>query len=91
MQEFTSKVTRKGQVTIPVEIRRHLGIKPADNVAFVVDAAGRVELRSAKYTVASIRGIVPALKDPEAGDFETQIAEATEEAVEDDRRSASVP
>ena len=37
MREFQTSVTTKGQVTIPVEVRRLLGIKPHDKVAFVVD------------------------------------------------------
>jgi len=32
---FTSSLTFKGQVTIPVEIRRALGLKRGDKVAFV--------------------------------------------------------
>lgn len=78
MTEMTSTVTSKGQVTIPAGIQRHLGIEPADKVAFVVDATGKVELRPAKHTIASIRGIVPALPDREAGDLEAQIEEATQ-------------
>ena len=27
-------VTQKGQVTIPIDIRRHLGLKPGDSVQF---------------------------------------------------------
>lgn len=34
MQEQVTTVTRKGQVTIPVEIRRALGIEEGDKVAF---------------------------------------------------------
>jgi len=30
-----AKVTNKGQVTIPVEVRRALGIKPGDHLRFV--------------------------------------------------------
>ncbi len=37
MQEHVTVVTRKGQVTIPVEIRQALGIKTGDKVAFVVE------------------------------------------------------
>lgn len=32
-----SKVTSKGQTTIPVEIRRHLGIEPGSRVAFAIE------------------------------------------------------
>jgi AbrB family looped-hinge helix DNA binding protein len=37
MHEQLTVVTRKGQVTIPVDIRRALGIKEGDKVAFVVE------------------------------------------------------
>jgi antitoxin PrlF len=37
MKEFLSVVTRKGQVTIPVEVRHRLGLKEGDKVAFVVE------------------------------------------------------
>ena len=36
-----AKVTSKGQVTIPVEIRKKLGIKKGDKVLFIEDA-GRI-------------------------------------------------
>jgi AbrB family looped-hinge helix DNA binding protein len=36
-QELTKVVTRKGQVTVPVEIRRQLRIKEGDRVTFVID------------------------------------------------------
>jgi antitoxin PrlF len=37
MQEFETSVTEKGQVTIPQEIRRILGLQPRDKVRFEVD------------------------------------------------------
>ena len=36
-----AKVTSKGQVTIPIEIRKKLGIKNGDKVLFV-EEAGRI-------------------------------------------------
>jgi AbrB family looped-hinge helix DNA binding protein len=33
-QIFRAKVTSKGQITVPVEIRRSLGVKPGDNIRF---------------------------------------------------------
>lgn len=36
-----AKVTSKGQVTIPVEIRRKLGLKNGDKVLFIEDS-GRI-------------------------------------------------
>ncbi len=37
MKENLSTVTKKGQVTIPVDIRRFLGVGPHDKVAFVLE------------------------------------------------------
>ena len=82
MRTIEATVTSKGQVTIPVEIRRHLGIGAADKVAFVINGQGAVELRPPRYTLKSIRGAIPALPGREAGDFEEQIEEAMEEMAE---------
>lgn len=38
----TSEVTRKGQVTIPEEIREKLGVRPGDEVTFTETEAGIV-------------------------------------------------
>ena len=37
MQEFESSVSEKGQVTIPQEIRRIMGLQPCDKVRFEVE------------------------------------------------------
>jgi antitoxin PrlF len=39
-----SRVTRKGQVTIPKRVREHLGIEPGSVVAFEVADDGRIVL-----------------------------------------------
>jgi AbrB family looped-hinge helix DNA binding protein len=76
MTEIVSTVTGKGQVTIPREVRRHLGVAPSDKVVFVIGPDGRVELRPVRFTVGQLRGIVPALPGRETVDFDDQIAEA---------------
>ena len=45
MKEFTATTTQRNQVTIPAEVRRRLGIKPRDKVAFTIDDAGTVRLK----------------------------------------------
>src|SRR5438067_594607 len=40
MKELTSSVSPKGQITLPIEIRKLLNIKPKDKVAFTVDQEG---------------------------------------------------
>ena len=79
MKQIISTITGKGQVTIPAEVRRSLGVAPSDKVVFVIDESGKVEMRSAPYTMASLSGILPALKKPHRADFEDVIAEAREE------------
>jgi antitoxin PrlF len=39
-----SRVTRKGQVTIPKRVRDHLGIEPGSIVEFELGADGRIVL-----------------------------------------------
>jgi antitoxin PrlF len=62
VQEIVSTVTSKGQVTIPAEVRRHLGIGTHDKVAFILDDDGEVRLSRLRYpTIASLRGIAGSL------------------------------
>jgi AbrB family looped-hinge helix DNA binding protein len=34
---YASRVTSKGQITIPLEIRKHLGLRKGDKVEFVAE------------------------------------------------------
>lgn len=82
MRESVATITSKGQVTIPVRIRKHLGVDAADKIAFVIDGEGKVEVRPVRHTLASVRGIVPALPGRETIDFDDQIAEAMEDEAD---------
>ncbi len=65
MKEIISTVTSKGQVTIPAEIRKYLGIKTNDKIGFVIDDEGVVRLRVPRYpTIASLRGAAGRLNKP---------------------------
>lgn len=44
---WTRKVSAKGSVTIPAEIRRHLGVVPGDEVAFLGSGQGSVVIVNA--------------------------------------------
>ena len=47
MKENLATITKKGQVTIPAEIRKALGLKPRDKVTFILDKdVVRLELSS---------------------------------------------
>jgi AbrB family looped-hinge helix DNA binding protein len=57
MKEIVTTVTSKGQVTIPVEIRRALGLKPHDRVAFAL-TDGVATVRPAESVVDRLAGSV---------------------------------
>ena len=53
-----AKVTSKGQVTIPVEVRKCLGIQPGDNLIFEAEEGGFRVVRDAQESVfEKFRGI----------------------------------
>jgi antitoxin PrlF len=43
----SSTISSKGQITVPLEIRKRLGLKQGDRVEFVVDG-GRTTMRPAR-------------------------------------------
>ncbi len=51
-----STVTRKGQVTIPQEVREKLGIKYGEKVEFATNDNGEVVLKAVKTDLAEIYG-----------------------------------
>ena len=73
-----SSVSPKGQITIPVEIRRMLGIQPRDKVTFEVDD-GQVRLMPERFTLESAFG---SLEPPNGSeDFQEIASEAKEDQV----------
>lgn len=50
------RITSKGQVTIPVEIREKAGLLPNTEVEFELDAKGTVRIRRAKAPRRAGRG-----------------------------------
>lgn len=62
-KETVSTISSKGQVTLPVEVRKHLGVKANDKVAFVIEPTGNVRVTQVKYPdIASLRGVAGSLK-----------------------------
>jgi AbrB family looped-hinge helix DNA binding protein len=68
MKEHRSVVTRKGQITIPAEFRRALGLKEGDKVALSLEE-GEVRLSRTGSVVAATAGALksdmPALPPSE--------------------------
>jgi len=63
MKELMSSVSPKGQVTIPIEIRKLLGVKAKDRVAFTV-SGNEVKIAPAPAGLRTSFRAVPALKKP---------------------------
>lgn len=76
MREFTTTITQRGQVTIPAEVRRLLGVKHRDKVAFTIDN-GEVRLEAASFSLESVYGSVKPSKKPE--DF-NKVSQAAKDA-----------
>ena len=57
MKQLATVVTRKGQITIPVEIRRSLGLRRGDKVVFLFDKR-QVRLRKGESVVDRTAGMM---------------------------------
>lgn len=54
----TSTMTTKGQVTIPLDVRRRLGLNAGDRVEFVEGADGTFAIKPAIDDVRSLKGLL---------------------------------
>ncbi len=77
MKEITASVTERGQVTIPAEVRRALGLKKRDKVNFVIDGE-QILLRRPRFTIATAAGSVK----PIHRDIDEMIREAKDERAD---------
>jgi antitoxin PrlF len=59
-----STITSKGQITIPVDIRRATGLDVGMQVEFIVNARKRVELVPRHGDIRALRGVVSAPAQP---------------------------
>lgn len=59
----TATVTTKGQITIPISVRKALGVKAGDKVEFVELEKGRFVVVAATMSVKSLKGIIPKPKN----------------------------
>ena len=77
MRELLTVVTRKGQVTVPAEIRRALGIKEGDRVAFVMEK-NEVRLVAKGSVVERTAGVLRSSRPAETVE---ELREAAERAI----------
>ncbi len=77
--EYQRPVSQKGTVTIPVEVRRLLGVKPRGKVTFRVIGGKKVELRPTLSLAATFASVRPKRRPL---DFKQMRDEAVEEHVQ---------
>jgi AbrB family looped-hinge helix DNA binding protein len=67
VKEILTRVTRKGQITVPVEIRKALGLKQGDKVALSLadPQTGEVHLRPVQSVAEATFGAVRPKQRPE--------------------------
>lgn len=80
MKKIDATITSQGQVTIPVEVRRRLGLHKRDKVTFVLDGSD-VRLVRPRYTVESAFGAVAPIPETSA-DFDEEIEEAMQDEAD---------
>ena len=68
----TIKISRRGQITIPRDIRRKLGLKGGDNIALIPEG-GQVILRPVTETLLDLRGSVPVAEPQDFDEIRRQV------------------
>ena len=76
MKEIMATVTERGQVTIPAEVRRLLGIKTRGSIVFGIED-GAVRITRPAFSLEEAFGSVSPKQRPE--DFDRMIREAMED------------
>jgi AbrB family looped-hinge helix DNA binding protein len=83
MTVMEAKITSKGQVTLPIELRARLGLEPGDRVMFIEQADGRFTIQARSGTFADLRGILSSKvkRRPTSAEIEQWIDEARSRAL----------
>ena len=74
MKQVRTTVTRKGQVTVPVEIRRALGLREGDKVIFTLDG-NEARLARTGSVVERTAGVFKSHSPPSTAEELREIAE----------------
>jgi bifunctional DNA-binding transcriptional regulator/antitoxin component of YhaV-PrlF toxin-antitoxin module len=79
MRAVKATVMRQGRATLPLEVRRHLGLTTGDTVTFLIEEDG-VRIVANRYTIETVRSAVAAIPGMSA-DFDRETEEAMAEEV----------
>jgi AbrB family looped-hinge helix DNA binding protein len=69
----TAKVTSKGQITIPVKVRKVLGLRPGTQVDFRETAKGEFIFRAKTGSIRDLRGCLTGFDVPKTDEEMNEI------------------
>lgn len=76
-----SKISSKGQVVIPLEIRKMLGIEEGDTIRFIIDESGETKIEVVKKrAILDLFGVAKPKRD--TSDFKKVLDDSLEERTE---------
>ncbi len=84
-----SKISSKGQITLPLEVRNRLGVKAGDSVKFVADPSGRtvvLPVREEENIFAQFLGVAKAPPDFDSVAWVRNMRDDEDEAEETRKR-----
>lgn len=56
---YKAKITSKGQITLPADMRKKLGVEPGDSIAFLPGENGEFYVRRTIRSILELAGRVP--------------------------------
>ncbi len=59
-----AKLSSKGQLTLPIKIRKRLRLKTGDRLKFSINEAGKIEITPVRVSLKDLKGMLPAPKQP---------------------------
>jgi len=60
----SATVTSKGQITIPIDVRTTLGLRPGSRLSFVPTPAGGYEIHAEGASIRDLKGAVARPSEP---------------------------
>ena len=69
---ITTKVGRRGQITLPSLVRKHTGIKEGDRIAMILQG-DQVLIRPLTQTLLDLRGSVPVSGEQDFSTIRQQV------------------
>lgn len=81
MRQYTTTMTQRGQVTVPVDVQKVLQIGPRDKITFTVEGDA-VRLTSARDDLDAVFGSLKRLNPDDPASLEELIEEAKDDHAE---------